>query len=143
MCYESLKDNMAKTNKDGKPSALTKDSNVRAVMQELERQAVQGFAVHPKMVELKNILVQYFASNIHDPDAPEGAPNAPERTCAMVFTNNRAAVEEIVEYLKMEAPLLRPTPFIGQGTDKKGKKGLAQREQLDVCSVSLPHESRH
>ncbi|KZV77669.1 P-loop containing nucleoside triphosphate hydrolase protein [Peniophora sp. CONT] len=132
MCYESLKENMAKTNKDGKPSALTKDQHVRAVMQELERQAVQGFAIHPKMVELKNILIQYFASNIHDPDAPEGAPNAPERTCAMVFTNNRAAVEEIVDFLKQEEGMLRPTHFIGQGTDKKGKKGMAQREQLDI-----------
>ncbi|VDB84462.1 unnamed protein product [Peniophora sp. CBMAI 1063] len=132
MCYESLKENMAKTNKDGKPGSLSKDPNAQAVMQELERQAVQGFAVHPKMVELKNILLQYFAANIHDPDAPEGAPNAPERTCAMVFTNNRAAVEEIVDYLKQEQPMLRPTPFIGQGTDKKGKKGLAQREQLEI-----------
>ena len=34
--------------------------------------------------------------------------------------------------LNEERPLIRATRFIGQGTDKQGKRGFAQKEQLDV-----------
>lgn len=51
----------------------------------------------------------------------------------MVFCSFRQGVEEVVEFLKHEEPMIRPVPFIGQGTDKSGKKGYGQKEQLAVC----------
>lgn len=54
----------------------------------------------------------------------------------MVFMTFQEAVDEIVEVLNFERPLIRAHKFIGQGTDKQGKKGLAQKKQLEV-SVSL------
>ncbi|EEB92655.1 hypothetical protein MPER_08804 [Moniliophthora perniciosa FA553] len=50
----------------------------------------------------------------------------------MVFVTNREAVEEIVQAMDAHRPLLRASRFIGQGTDVRGQKGLAQKEQLEV-----------
>jgi ATP-dependent DNA helicase MPH1 len=54
----------------------------------------------------------------------------------MVFVTFREAVDEIVDFLNQESPLLRVAKFIGQGIDRKGNKGLAQREQLEVSIYS-------
>jgi ATP-dependent DNA helicase MPH1 len=95
-------------------------------MQELEKQKAIGFALHPKMEELLNILIQHF-----------GQSDEGEETRVMVFSSYRAVVDRIVEELRKHEPLLRATRFIGQGTDKQGKKGLAQREQQEVWSQFL------
>ena len=42
-------------------------------------------------------------------------------------------VEEIVDLLNKDSPIIRAKPFIGQGTDKQGRKGYAQKEQLEAC----------
>jgi ATP-dependent DNA helicase MPH1 len=69
-------------------------------------------------------------SDGEDDDNEDGG-NAQE-TRAMVFVTNRGCVDEIEEMLNEERPLIRATRFIGQGTDKQGKRGFAQKEQLDV-----------
>ncbi|KAJ6604410.1 hypothetical protein DFH09DRAFT_1122594 [Mycena vulgaris] len=109
-----------------KPKKLLQDPLFKAVIKELELQRLRGFAVHPKMERLKALVVQHFAEKLGD-DGQET-----EETKVMVFVTFREAVDEIVEALNFEKPLIRANKFIGQGTDKQGKKGLAQKEQLEV-----------
>ena len=149
MCYDSLKslvegddptcvtDKPSSTKKAKKNVKLGNDPNYQAVMKELERQKRRpnGFAPHPKMENLKMLVIQHFANRIVDP-GQGGGGGLPESnaddTRVMVFVTFRNCVEEIVEFLNRERPLLRVTKFIGQSTDKDGNKGFAQREQLDV-----------
>ncbi|KAJ7783523.1 hypothetical protein DFH07DRAFT_726924 [Mycena maculata] len=98
----------------------------RPVLKELELQSLRGFPMHPKMERLKALAVQHFANKL-DEDGQEA-----EETKVMVFVTFREAVDEIVDTLNLEKPLIRANKFIGQGTDKQGKKGLAQKEQLEV-----------
>ncbi|KAF8078356.1 hypothetical protein FPV67DRAFT_1465011 [Lyophyllum atratum] len=107
--------------------ALCGDPLFQAVLRELDSLRGEGFPVHPKMDLLKTLVIQHFAQQLGDGE--EGAPN---ETRVMVFVTFREAVDEIVEALNFERPLIRAHKFIGQGTDKQGKKGLAQKEQLDV-----------
>jgi ATP-dependent DNA helicase MPH1 len=95
-------------------------------MTEFELQRAHGFSVHPKVEKLKSILIQHFGSKLPEEDATA------EDTKVMVFSNYRGVVDEITDALNKEQPLIRATRFIGQGTDKQGKKGLAQKEQNDV-----------
>ena len=53
---------------------------------------------------------------------------------AMVFATYRENVGEIVDALNQEHPMIRASRFIGQGIDKQGRKGYAQKEQLEVSS---------
>lgn len=134
-------DDSGKNKKKGGQDKLRSDPKVQALLRELDnqRQPNGGFPLHPKMEMLKTLLIQHFASSA--PDANDGladesdVPNVAEpETRAMVFVTNRGCVDEIEEMLAAETPLIRPKRFIGQGTDKQGKKGFAQKEQLDVSS---------
>ncbi|PFH50752.1 hypothetical protein AMATHDRAFT_75437 [Amanita thiersii Skay4041] len=102
------------------------DPHFQAVMAELDNQHSRGFSIHPKMEILKLLLMQYFGERMGEDDDSEGASKA------MVFVTFREAVDEIVQMLNTEQPLIRATKFVGQGTDKQGKKGMAQKEQLEV-----------
>lgn len=132
MCFHSLTEEA-----DGgsdKSSGLNKDSAFQALMDELRLQKSRGFAVHPKLEKLKTIVVNHFVQRLRDNDSPNVGDCSDEGTRAMVFVTFRDAVDEIVAFLNQESPLLRATKFIGQGIDKRGNRGLAQREQLDVSS---------
>ncbi|KAF5377463.1 hypothetical protein D9615_005173 [Tricholomella constricta] len=107
--------------------ALRNDPMFRAVLHELDSQRGQGFSVHPKMDRLKMLVVQHFGQQLG-----EGQETTLDQTRVMVFVTFREAVDEIVEALNAEQPLIRAHKFIGQGTDKQGNKGLAQKQQLDV-----------
>ncbi|KAJ7462618.1 hypothetical protein B0H11DRAFT_2053592 [Mycena galericulata] len=109
-----------------KAKKLRDDPLFQAVIKELELQRLGGFAMHPKMELLKALTVQHFAERLGE-DGQEA-----EETKVMVFVTFREAVDEIVDTLNLEKPLIRANKFIGQGTDKQGKKGLAQKEQLEV-----------
>lgn len=109
-----------------KAKKLRDDPMFQAVIKELESQRLRGFSPHPKMDRMKGLVVQHFAEKLGD-DGQET-----ERTNVMVFVTFREAVDEIVEVLNREQPLIRATKFIGQGIDKQGRKGLAQKEQLEV-----------
>lgn len=131
MCFRSLTEE-AEGGSSDKPSGLKKDSAFQALMDELRLQKSRGFAVHPKLEKLKTLVVNHFGQRLHVDDDSDAEVRSDEGTRAMVFVTFRDAVDEIVAFLNQESPLLRATKFIGQGIDKKGNKGLAQREQLDV-----------
>ncbi|KAG6891407.1 hypothetical protein C0992_007186 [Termitomyces sp. T32_za158] len=137
MCYTYLQelsragDEEDTIKQGGKAVAASRKKNLRedpmfqAVLRELTDQKARGFSVHPKMDRLRTLIIQHFAQRLPNED---DAPN--EETRVMVFVTFREAVDEIVDTLNFERPLIRAHKFIGQGTDKQGKKGLAQKEQL-------------
>jgi len=148
MCYNYLEEISRENDEDdadgpGKKAAaktkkLRSEPMFQAVMREIEMQRNKGFAVHPKMDRLKGLAVQHFAEKLADDseviDTGDGKEGQAERedTKVMVFVTFRECVDEIVEALNFERPLIRATKFVGQGTDKQGKKGMAQKEQLEV-----------
>jgi ATP-dependent DNA helicase MPH1 len=136
MCFRSLTEE-AESDSSDKRSGLSKDPAFQALMEELKLQKSRGFATHPKLEKLKTLVVQHFGQRLRDDGGSNAGEHSDEDTRAMVFVTFREAVDEIVDFLNQESPLLKATKFIGQGIDKKGNKGLAQREQLDVSSYSL------
>ncbi|EGN95766.1 hypothetical protein SERLA73DRAFT_76832 [Serpula lacrymans var. lacrymans S7.3] len=135
MCYTCLQelakdkeDNSGKGNGKGQkpPNKLRSDPEFQAILREIESQRIRGFSMHPKMEMLKTLLVQHFGATMADGEQEGGT------TRAMVFVTFRDCVDEIVEVLNEEMPLLKATRFIGQGTDKQGRKGFAQKEQIEV-----------
>jgi ATP-dependent DNA helicase MPH1 len=134
MCFHSLTEEAEGAASD-KPSALSKDPAFQTLMTELRLQKSNGFAVHPKLEMLKTLVIDHFGQRLRDDDATVSV-QVRDDTRAMVFVTFREAVDEIVDFLNQESPLLRATKFIGQGIDKKGNKGLAQREQLDVSPMA-------
>jgi ATP-dependent DNA helicase MPH1 len=129
MCFLTLTEEALA---EGAASRLSKDLAFQVLMTELRSQKSSGFAVHPKLETLKTLVIDHFGQRLRDQDASNDGVHVGEDTRAMVFVTYREAVDEIVDSLNQESPLLRATKFIGQGIDKKGNKGLAQREQLDV-----------
>lgn len=135
MCLHSLqdlvRDKEGSDQKKTKTSKLKSDPTFQRLLADLEAGQKQpgGFGMHPKMETLKTLLVQHFAQKISERDEEEAEVN---ETRAMVFVTYRECVDEIVEVLNQESPLLKATRFVGQGTDKQGKKGFAQKEQLEV-----------
>jgi len=102
-------------------------------MLELETQRNRGFGTHPKVEKLKELLIRHFGSKIGD----DTEVNNVDDTRVMVFSSYRAVVDEIVEELSRDRPLIRAARFIGQGVDKQGNKGLPQKEQLEVSFHSV------
>ncbi|KAI9445432.1 P-loop containing nucleoside triphosphate hydrolase protein [Lactarius indigo] len=133
MCFRSLTEEAEGAASD-KPSGLNKDSAFQTLMTELRSQKSSGFAVHPKLEMLKTLVIDHFGQRLHDDNASDAGVHIGEDTRAMVFVTFREAVDEIVDFLNQDSPLLRANKFIGQGIDKKGNKGLAQREQLDIIN---------
>jgi len=151
MCYEWLEEasrnreddeDADKGKKGSKGKSLRNDTNFQAVMRELEAQRSRGFSTHPKMEKLKSILVQHFGTFLEDPGAEAGISEL-DQTRVMVFSTHRGAVDDIVEDLQKERPLIRAARFIGQGTDKQGNKGLVQREQLEVRPFQQPSANEY
>jgi ATP-dependent DNA helicase MPH1 len=137
MCYDYMQEISREHDDAGETSGkaaaaasrskkLRNDPLFQTVMREFEVQRGRGFSIHPKMDRLKALVVQHFAENMGDPKTQA------EETRVMVFVTFRQVVDEIVEVLNSQRPLIRATKFIGQGTDKQGKKGMAQKEQLEV-----------
>ncbi|ETP49934.1 hypothetical protein F442_04642 [Phytophthora nicotianae P10297] len=79
---------------------------------------------HPKLVKLREVLLEHFQRH-----AAGGSS-----TRAIVFTQYRASVSEIVALLRPLAPLLNVQPFIGQGASGKAKenKGQSQKVQQEI-----------
>jgi ATP-dependent DNA helicase MPH1 len=84
---------------------------------------------HPKLDKLKTIMMQHFGSRMEDSE--EDAKEV-EETRAMVFVNFRRCVDDIVESLNQQQPLIRAHRFIGQAAGKDGVKGMTQKEQGQV-----------
>ncbi|PPQ67019.1 hypothetical protein CVT24_011313 [Panaeolus cyanescens] len=132
VCYTYMKTQIGSNVDDGKKkNKIQNDKDFKNIMNELELQKENGFAAHPKIEKLKNILIQHFGSRMAD-EGEGGEAGEKDETRVMVFSSYRNVVEELVVELKKEEPLIRPARFIGQGVDTLGNKGLPQKEQLDT-----------
>uniref|UniRef100_A0A0W0FY27 ATP-dependent DNA helicase n=1 Tax=Moniliophthora roreri TaxID=221103 RepID=A0A0W0FY27_MONRR len=137
MCYTAVQKLVAEAKaeegskqKANKAVAITTLPAFKSAMDELEMQKRRGFANHPKMEKMLRLIIDYFGQKLPEP----GVDEQTDQSKAMVFVTNREAVEEIVQAMDAHRPLLRASRFIGQGTDVRGQKGLAQREQLEVIN---------
>ena len=139
MCYMSLKEIVDAHDDNNAKKNLRKSDGFKSLMSKFEEQAERGFSMHPKMDVLRTLLIDHFARRLPEEGAGNDAHSSESR--AMVFVSFRQCVEEVVELLNKESPIIRAKAFIGQGTDKQGRKGYAQKEQLEVCVVSFfrPH----
>ncbi|CAK5280129.1 unnamed protein product [Mycena citricolor] len=136
MCYDTLKGkpppeddqepSIKKRKSVPKGKKLEDEQTYKALLQEIEAQRSRGFTPHPKMDRLKTLLVDYFGKQLGE----NGEAASDSR--AIIFSTYRGAVDEIVDLLGQEQPLIRPFKFVGQGQDTKGNKGLPQKEQLAV-----------
>ena len=135
MCFHCLTEEAERPAK-GQSSALSKDPAFQTLMTELRSQQSDGFAIHPKLETLKALVVDHFGQQLRDDDASTVSVQAGDHTRAMVFVTFREAVDEIVDLLNQESPLLRATKFIGQGIGKMGDKGLTQFEQRNVSPMT-------
>jgi len=144
MAYHTLQELVHGFDKDGKEttikpqqSRILKDPHYISLMKEIERQRNQQghFPMHPKMDKLRTTAVQHFArAQMDEEDRVQagGTPNPHTSTRMIIFCSYRECVEQIVEMLNEEQPLIRAHKFIGQGADKRGGKGVTQKEQLEV-----------
>ena len=132
------------TGSKSKANQFQKDPKLQAVIQELEAQRNRpgGFSVHPKMDKMKTLLIEHFAQKHFDDEDAQANGSGETLTSdsrVMLFVSYRQCIDEVINILDQEKPLIRAIPFIGQGTDKNGKKGYGQKEQLEVgtfCSRS-------
>jgi len=130
MCQAELQE--ISKNVYGKPTDLSSEPLFRDILKEIERQDNAGFSLHPKLDKLQSLAVDYFAQTEADLDDNGGRSELEGETKMMVFTNYRASAHEIVNLLNLHQPMIRATHFIGQSSDKMGKRGIAQKEQLEV-----------
>lgn len=79
----------------------------------------EGFVPHPKMDYLQNVIASHFAQD---------EENGGNGTRVMVFCTLRECVIEIVALLN-RLPGVKATQFVGQAADRKGNKGLRQKDQ--------------
>ena len=146
MCYDTLKamgeNSGGKPNSEKKAPPITKDQKYKDLMNGLEIQKAQKdkekdpaprFLPHPKMEKLKSLVLEHLLTK-GATDEGSGPPEPNPNTRVMVFVSFRDCVEEVVGYLNSDSPLIRAAKFIGQSTDKEGRKGYAQKQQLEVCS---------
>ncbi|GAA5989448.1 hypothetical protein JCM5350_000708 [Sporobolomyces pararoseus] len=88
----------------------------------------EGYVGHPKMEKLRAMCIEHFESTKDEVDEYTGEKR---ETRVMIFCNFRAVVEEIVDCLNTQRPLIKATPFVGQASSK-GTKGKSQKEQLET-----------
>ena len=113
--------------------ALTDNPNFQALMRKLDELKANGATPHPKMEKLKDILINYFGTRMQDAGNDDSAS---QDSRVMVFSSYRAVVEEIIKELDQHRPLIRAAAFIGQATDKSGRKGLKQSEQIAASDAA-------
>ncbi|BGP57702.1 3'-5' DNA helicase [Rhodotorula sphaerocarpa] len=112
----------------GGPKALIDSSGFRAILRETSAlRAREGYVGHPKMEMLRSICLEHFKSSVNLVDEYGDK----RETRVMIFCNFRAVVEEIVDCLNTQRPLIKATPFVGQAS-AKGVKGKTQKEQLET-----------
>eukprot|EP00794_Sanderia_malayensis_P020486 gene20486-22502_t len=91
---------------------------------------------HPKLNKLEEIVVGHFETaakeNLVVDTAASNASQTPLNTRVMIFSQYRDSVQEITAILNRHRPLVKVMSFVGQNGSAKGKKGLTQKEQLEV-----------
>ncbi|KAG8855357.1 3'-5' DNA helicase [Serendipita sp. 411] len=92
--------------------------------------------MHQKMEKLRALAIQHFAAAeiAEEEKARPGQSAKRPDTKMIVYCTYRECVDEIVEMLNEQRPMIRPHRFIGQGTDKRGTKGVTQKEQIAVIN---------
>ncbi|TCD67543.1 3'-5' DNA helicase [Steccherinum ochraceum] len=131
MCYNYLKTTFDdEKNVQKKPTKLQQDPKFQELIRELDSQRARGFIMHPKKEKMLDLIIQHFGSKMPDENGEEVSGSEGSRV--MVFSTFRENVDELVEMLNEHQPLIRAVRFIGQGTDKQGRKGYAQKEQMEV-----------
>lgn len=116
-----------------------------AAFEALRTSPTGPFPPHPKMEKAVHLLVEYYGQKLPDNDWEESeeSEESSGESKAMVFVTHREAVDEIVEALNVHQPMIRASRFIGQGTDKHGKRGQAQKEQLEVLTLHSGLNKEH
>ena len=138
MCYDALKAMAGEPSEkpSKKPPAITKDQKYKDLIRglEMQKENLHRFPPHPKMERLKSLVLDHLMrKGTADEGGGSTEPNLDTRV--MVFVSFRDCVEEVVDYLNSDSPIIKATKFVGQGTDKGGRKGFAQKEQLAVRSL--------
>ncbi|XP_050531446.1 Fanconi anemia group M protein [Daktulosphaira vitifoliae] len=100
---------------------LTSDSEVGKLMHEINIELNKQDLTwsHPKLYELKKIVLNYF--NMENADA---------NSKIIIFCQYRLVVVEVFELLKSFGEPIKPVMFVGQSLKEKG--GLCQKKQLEV-----------
>jgi len=136
MCYDVLKamgENPNPDNPQKKAPAITKDQKYKDLITglEMQKEREHHFPPHPKMEKLKSLVLEHFTRK-GEMDQDDGTTEPNSNTRVMVFVSFRDCVEEVVDYLNLDDPIIKATKFVGQSTDKGGRKGFGQKEQLAV-----------
>lgn len=108
---------------------VRKDKDFANLMAEFDRQKNAGKSLHPKMEKLVALTLSHFTNASED----AATSDSPRQSKIMVFVQFRDVVDEIVDLFKVHEPTIKAARFVGQGADKQGKKGINQKEQLEVC----------
>ncbi|RKO92847.1 P-loop containing nucleoside triphosphate hydrolase protein, partial [Blyttiomyces helicus] len=114
---------------------LLKSSELAELVSTVEAHMLQpDFVSHPKVDHLTAIVIQHFTDHEEEMrrQRREGSTVESRETRAMIFTQFRESVEEIVSMLDMHKPMVRAMSFVGQAGTKGGGKGFTQKEQLQV-----------
>jgi ERCC4-related helicase len=127
-------DNCLKDIKSMGSKTLVNKSEFKEIVREVRTlRSRAGYVGHPKMEKLWSMCLDHFAPAEKDIDEATGKPR---KTKVMVLCNYRAVVEEIVNCLNTQQPLIKATPFVGQA-HLKGSRGMSQKDQIEVSSVLL------
>ncbi|KIK63672.1 hypothetical protein GYMLUDRAFT_162904, partial [Collybiopsis luxurians FD-317 M1] len=111
-------------------NSLENNAQYRILINVTNDRLQTGFPSHPKMAMAKKLLLNHFGDERRDNSRDEVL-----NTKAIVFASNRFIVQEIVEMLQGQQPLIRAAAFVGQSVDSTGKKGMTQREQRQILRM--------
>lgn len=87
-------------------------------------------AGHPKLFKLRDVLVDHFSKAVDN-------SLSQQETRAIVFTQYRESVADIMHMLESYSPLLRPAVFVGQSSSGQvhSRKKNTQHDQLQVMKA--------
>ena len=90
-----------------------------------------AFSSHPKLDKLRDVVLEHFRK--FQLQIPHNVSSqTPTNTRIMIFSQYRDSVQEITAVLSKHQPLVKVMSFVGQAAVGKNKKGLSQKEQLEV-----------
>lgn len=124
MCRNALRELAVDGHENGrKQSAIKNNKFYVQLMQLMDKEPTD---LHPKLERLVQLVIEHFNDE-------NNGRSTDKLSKLMIFVSFRDCVDEVVAALNNIGPSVRATRFVGQGTDKQGRKGIAQSEQLEVC----------
>lgn len=91
------------------------------LVKELQNQP--NFVSHPKIVHTENIILENFKES--------------PLTKAIIFSQYRESVFELVRRLNRHAPVIKAMSFIGQSSTGSGSNSFTQKQQLQVAFLYI------